>query len=63
MKRFIRFPDGTKEEILDENSRFYITKDAQFRKSRCANCTIEEEKQEEEKKPVKKAAKKPKDKE
>ena len=57
--KVIRFPDGKEKEILDENNRFYITKDAQYRKSHCADCTIEEKKTEA-KKP---ASKKPKAKE
>ena len=57
--KIIRFPNGEEKEILDENNKFYITKDAQYRKGHCADCTIEEKKQEE-KKPAKKAAKKEK---
>ena len=59
--KVIKFPDGTTKEIIKEDSRFYITADAQYRKINCADCTITEaeEEQAEEKKPApKKSAKK-----
>ena len=60
--KVIRFPDGKEKEILGENNRFYITKDAQYRKSHCADCTTEE-KEKEAKPAPKKTAKKSKAKE
>ena len=52
--KVIKFLDGTTKEIIKEDSRFYITEDAQYRKMYCAEYTIEEQ----EAKPAKKSAKK-----
>lgn len=61
--KVIKFPDGTAKEIIKEDSRFYITEDAQYRKINCANCTIEEVEEEQQPAPKKSAKKKTAEKE
>lgn len=33
MKKYLIFKDGKKKEILEENGKFYLCKDSQYRKS------------------------------
>ena len=55
--KMLRLPDGKEIEVVKEEGKFFITKNAQFRKSLYAKCIIEKEDKKAEEKPAKKAKK------